>query len=96
MSTGLLERVEAPAEAEATPDEHIDHVVCHCDLDKGWCGAAATGEVSTFDESSNPCKVCEALLLKYDEVCPNGCDCPASMRFFYCGIDDMYDEEDED
>ena len=93
MSTGLLERVDT--EPKIAEGSDLDHIVCHCDLTKGWCGAPIDGH-AIEGGSENPCPDCDALVLQHEEVCPHGCSCPASLRYWYCGIDDMDDEEDED
>jgi len=98
MSTAMLEHVETTTVAlEAQPGEGQDHVVCHCDLTKGWCGAEIEVSIGTNELFGEDCPTCEAMSLEYDEVCPYGCACMSSERYWHCGIDDMNeDEEDED
>lgn len=97
MSTVLLERTDSAVDTQpkAAESDDLDHVICHCDLTKGWCGAPVTDGLDETQVGVD-CPECEALLLEHEEVCPHGCSCPASMRYWYCGIDDMDDEEDED
>lgn len=97
MSTAMLDKVEAPVEAsEAEPDEGFDHVVCHCDLTLGWCGAEVEVNIGTVELNGVDCPDCAAMALEYDERCPRGCDCLASERFWFCGLDDMNDYDEEE
>lgn len=97
MSIQLLERPDIDARLETKLEEgaDYDHVVCHCDLTKAWCGEEVKGGLDT-DKVGADCPECEALCLEYEERCPNGCDCSASERYWYCGVDDMSDDEEDD
>lgn len=96
MPTGLLERVEAPAEATTYDPDDVDHFVCHCDLSKAWCGVPIIVDpLSDQDLTGDDCPSCQALLLEHQTRCPRGCDCKASERLLFCGVDDMDESENE-
>lgn len=97
MSTQLLERPDTTTAPQLEVEEgsDFDHIICHCDLTKGWCGAEVSGTLDA-EEAGVECPECEAISLQHEEVCPRGCDCLASERYWYCGIDDMSDDEEDD
>lgn len=90
MSTAMLERVEQ--ETQVDDEEDLDHIVCHCDLTKGWCGIDLGFAIEAKD-GENPCDDCTAKLLDLKDHCPWGCDCGPELRMLFCGPEA---EEDED
>lgn len=90
MSTAILERVEEVTQVD--DDKDLDHIVCHCDMSRGWCGVELGFTIEAKD-GVNPCPDCDAKILELVDKCPWGCDCTPEMRMLYCGLDP---EEDED
>lgn len=96
MSTAMLERIEEAAvvEAEIEEDDDFNHTLCHCNLDKSWCGVSilvSIGEVA--DLGDKDCPTCSALALQYSQTCPSGCTCTSEMRYYNC-VDGEEDENE--
>lgn len=92
MSTGLLERIDEDVETQVGDDDEYDHIVCHCDLEQGWCGAEVDVTIGGPPVlSGNDCPECSELALEFVDMCPFGCSCTPDMRMLNC----TGDEEDE-
>ena len=93
MSTAVLEKVNEVVETEADDEEMVNHILCHCRIDRAWCGVelnVVIGEVADPDDED--CAECSAMALAYVDECPYGCNCTPNMRMLNC----VGDEEDED
>ena len=89
MSMQQLERPEVVTEIETEDDDNYDHIVCHCNLEKGWCGAevdVAIGGPPVL--SGQDCLECSALGIQFVETCPSGCSCSPDMRMLNCAGED--------
>jgi hypothetical protein len=92
MSIELLERIEEETEISSGDDEGLDHIICHCNLDKGWCGAEVEVIMGGAELNGEDCPECEALGLKYVTECPYGCSCTEDMRLMNCSA--IEDDDD--
>jgi hypothetical protein len=93
MSTAMLERVDRDTETSSGNEDDLDHMICHCDLTKGWCGAEVEISIGEIGElSGNDCEECEVLALMFLFSCPRGCNCTEDMRMLHCAITEEDDE----